>query len=335
MPRARTVKPSFFTSEQVGALSPLARLLFVGLWTQADREGRLKDRPRELKIKILPYDDCSPETLLAEIEDQRLATRYAVEGEKYLQINGFKKHQRPHKLEPESTIPAEPDLSGEDHDESACFLVLGSGDLVPVTEKAADAAPVFPEVLDVPAFHAAWEDWFSYRRKAKFPKWQPQTIEAKLAELASWGPTRAVEAIRQSIGNGWRGVFEPKGNGGGRISPSIAATGQRLPVPPLDIRARLEALSAAIPPELADVRERVSNLTGDSESVTEALEAIDREVIAEHVSGTPRPDLSGLPERQTSEQYAMSIKRLREQATRKRIGLPVLSLFSPEAQPNA
>lgn len=32
MARARTLKPSFFDSEQVAACSLLARLTFVGLW---------------------------------------------------------------------------------------------------------------------------------------------------------------------------------------------------------------------------------------------------------------------------------------------------------------
>ena len=41
MARIRTIKPEFFTSDDICALSPLARLLYVGLWCEADREGRL------------------------------------------------------------------------------------------------------------------------------------------------------------------------------------------------------------------------------------------------------------------------------------------------------
>ena len=41
MARIRTIKPEFFTSDDICALSPRARLLYVGLWCEADREGRL------------------------------------------------------------------------------------------------------------------------------------------------------------------------------------------------------------------------------------------------------------------------------------------------------
>jgi len=37
--RIRSIKPEFWKSETVAALSPLARLLFIGLWNYADREG--------------------------------------------------------------------------------------------------------------------------------------------------------------------------------------------------------------------------------------------------------------------------------------------------------
>lgn len=56
MARIRQIKPDFFRSEDVANLEPIARLLFVGLWTLADREGRLLDRPRRIAIELFPYD---------------------------------------------------------------------------------------------------------------------------------------------------------------------------------------------------------------------------------------------------------------------------------------
>jgi hypothetical protein len=35
----------------------MVRLLFTGLWCLADREGRLEDRPAEIKAEIFSYDD--------------------------------------------------------------------------------------------------------------------------------------------------------------------------------------------------------------------------------------------------------------------------------------
>jgi hypothetical protein len=57
----RSVKPEALTDEALWDLEvetglPIFRA-FVGLWTQADREGRFEWRPRPLKAAVLPYWD--------------------------------------------------------------------------------------------------------------------------------------------------------------------------------------------------------------------------------------------------------------------------------------
>ena len=47
--RARNIKPGFFRDEQLMQVPPLGRILFAGLWCLADREGRLPDRPAQIK----------------------------------------------------------------------------------------------------------------------------------------------------------------------------------------------------------------------------------------------------------------------------------------------
>lgn len=106
MARARNIKPGFFVNEQLGECSPLARLLFVGLWCLADREGRLEDRPRRIKASILPYDSCDADALLRELQDARFILRYQVGDRGYIQIISFTKHQQPHHKEVGSEIPA-------------------------------------------------------------------------------------------------------------------------------------------------------------------------------------------------------------------------------------
>lgn len=105
MPRIRSIKPEFFISDRIGALTPLARLMFVGLWTAADRDGRVEDRPGRLKVQLLPFDTCDPVALLDEIAATGLIVRYAVDGRKLIQIAGFAEHQRPHHTEQPSTLP--------------------------------------------------------------------------------------------------------------------------------------------------------------------------------------------------------------------------------------
>ena len=109
MARIRTIKPEFFTHEGLAELSPNHRLFFIGLWTQADSEGRLEDRPRRLKVVIFPYDDLDIDQLLADLVTKGFLTRYeGPDGKRFLQILGFIKHQRPHPKEPASEIPAPP-----------------------------------------------------------------------------------------------------------------------------------------------------------------------------------------------------------------------------------
>ena len=57
--RKRQVDPGIWTSEQVVACGPEARLLFIGCITQADDEGRLKGSAAYLKMTIFPGDAVS------------------------------------------------------------------------------------------------------------------------------------------------------------------------------------------------------------------------------------------------------------------------------------
>src|ERR1700743_2451241 len=111
MSRSRNIKPSFFTNDVLAECEPLARLLFVGMWTTADREGRLEDRPRKIKAEVLPYDSCDADLLLNQLNDNGFILRYEVDEKKYIQILNFTKHQNPHVKEALSIIPA-PTLPG-------------------------------------------------------------------------------------------------------------------------------------------------------------------------------------------------------------------------------
>lgn len=110
MARARNIKPSFFKNEQLVELPFEARLLFIGLWTLADREGRLEDRPKRIKMELFPADNVDVEKQLQALVKMGFITRYVVSGCQYIAIDNFTKHQTPHIKEQASTIPA-PDIS--------------------------------------------------------------------------------------------------------------------------------------------------------------------------------------------------------------------------------
>lgn len=109
MSRARNIKPGFFKNDILAECHPLTRILFAGLWCEADREGRMEDRPKRLKAECLPYDDCDIEELLGELSDRGFIVRYVVEGKPYIAVTEFTQHQNPHQREVPSVIPAPTD----------------------------------------------------------------------------------------------------------------------------------------------------------------------------------------------------------------------------------
>lgn len=106
MARARNIKPSFFTNDELAEIPALGRLLFVALWTMADREGRLEDRPKRIKAEALPYDDCDCDDILSELAKRGFIVRYQAGEGRFIQVVNFTKHQNPHVKESPSSIPA-------------------------------------------------------------------------------------------------------------------------------------------------------------------------------------------------------------------------------------
>lgn len=215
MARARNIKPSFFANDDLADIAPLGRLLFIGLWTVADRDGRLEDRPRRIKAEVLPYDDCDVDGLLDHLQKHGFIQRYEVGGERFIQVVNFKKHQNPHIKETASSIPA--------HDEHRTSTVQEQCETQPEPEQAG-LIPDSPFPLtdsgyqreDGPA--AAQPD--PAPAKAKTPRatrlptdWQlPAEWEAwALAEQPSWTP----EGVRR-VADQFRDYWTAKGGADAR-----------------------------------------------------------------------------------------------------------------------
>jgi len=90
MARIRSIKPDFFTDEDLAELKPITRILFVGLWCIADGEGRMEDRPKFIKVTVLPYDNCDVNAMLDDLDKSGFIIRY----DRFIAIPNFNKHQR-------------------------------------------------------------------------------------------------------------------------------------------------------------------------------------------------------------------------------------------------
>lgn len=121
MPRIRSVKPEFWTDEELADLRRDARLLYIGLWNFADEHGRLRGDPRYIKGQIFPYDDdLTPDAIDALLDELGAAgkvVRYRVAGRSYLYLPRLADHQRLEAEKVPSRLPgpeaAEPDPAPE------------------------------------------------------------------------------------------------------------------------------------------------------------------------------------------------------------------------------
>ncbi|UVL02086.1 DnaT-like ssDNA-binding domain-containing protein [Pseudomonas sp. B21-047] len=111
MARIRTIKPEFWTSEQVMECSAMARLLFIGIWNFCDDAGNHPMSPKTIKALVFPGDDITSltvEGLLTELVTNRLITLYEAASKQYLHVNGWhhQKIDRPTVKHPEFVEPS-------------------------------------------------------------------------------------------------------------------------------------------------------------------------------------------------------------------------------------
>ncbi|WP_223535729.1 DnaT-like ssDNA-binding domain-containing protein [Pseudomonas sp. GL-B-16] len=109
MARARNIKPGLFSNELLVELPAFDRLAFIGLWCLADREGRLEDRVKRIKIELFPCDDYDVDAGLSRLAAAGFISRYQAAGQSVIEIVNFQKHQSPHGSEKDSTLP---DING-------------------------------------------------------------------------------------------------------------------------------------------------------------------------------------------------------------------------------
>jgi hypothetical protein len=125
MARARNIKPAFFKNELLAELHAFDRLLFIGLWCLADREGRIEDRHKRIKMELFPCDSYDVEHGLTELARCNFLRRYEANGIAVIELTSFMKHQTPHGSEKDSVLPS-PDGSFTIHERTPSGHVIGA-----------------------------------------------------------------------------------------------------------------------------------------------------------------------------------------------------------------
>jgi hypothetical protein len=103
MARIRSIHPGLWTDEAFVCASPLARLLFIGIWNECDDRGSFDWSPVKLKMRVLPGDNSDTSELLAELIANSCVMKYEIDGKSYGAVRNFTRFQRPKK--PNSIYP--------------------------------------------------------------------------------------------------------------------------------------------------------------------------------------------------------------------------------------
>ena len=108
MARKRMIDPNIWQSEDFSKLSTLGKLVFIGLFSLADDEGRGRSNPVYLKSILFPYEEgirsADIDKTLSEISSNMSVIFYSCDGSSYYSLynwNIWQKIDRP----TESKIP--------------------------------------------------------------------------------------------------------------------------------------------------------------------------------------------------------------------------------------
>jgi hypothetical protein len=108
MASRRMIDPSIWQSETMASLTMRQRLLFIGLFSNADDQGRLRAHPALVRSLVFPYDDVSLEDIaddLAQLTRVECVFLYDANEKRCLQIVNWWSYQSPQWAYP-SKIPA-------------------------------------------------------------------------------------------------------------------------------------------------------------------------------------------------------------------------------------
>ena len=225
MSRIRTIKPEFWTSEQILELSPQARLLFIGLWNFCDDGGVHVASPRKLKAEVFPGDDVTLAQVqgwMDELIGQRLVAaftaNYQGETRQFWFVTGWT-HQRIEKpylkypqYQAEKATPTIPQPVADhsptipqpvaDHSPQGgeCKGVEGKGEERRGVEEAQSAAPALDPAPPAPlAELLPAEPVPEPTHKASSPSTKPvKAVKRPIA--ADWQPAESTYALLETLG---------------------------------------------------------------------------------------------------------------------------------------
>jgi hypothetical protein len=192
MARIRTIKPEFFRHEELfeaerATKMPL-RVAYAGLWTAADREGRFRWKPRQLKLDCLPFDEIDFSRVLDALETRGFIVKYECDGEVYGFIPSWASHQIINNRESSSILPA-PEESAIKSNTSTRDQRVDDASVTPLKHasgegKGKEGKGVRVEAARFEDFWSAWPKSERKQDKAKcMSKWATDALDNHADEI--------------------------------------------------------------------------------------------------------------------------------------------------------
>lgn len=221
MARIRTIKPEFWSSEQIVECSTSARLLFIGLWNFCDDGGVHQYSIKRIKMQVFPGDDLSDKQiteLLDELLSAGLLRTFTEENKQYLHVTGWhhQKIDRPTLRFPQPTNDTEfderspndrrgfDDTSTSPHPRNG--MEWNGRETKGREVKAADAAlPPFPSEIDSPRLRQSLADWLSYKGKTPKPRALKALVTRISKRVTAHGEQAVVDAIERAMAQDYKG----------------------------------------------------------------------------------------------------------------------------------
>lgn len=234
MARKRMIDPSIWQSEDFSKLSTLAKLVFIGLFSNADDEGRGRAKAIYIKSIVFPYDEAlrvtDIEKSLDEIAANMSITFYLHDGSEYYSLENWSKWQKIDKAQA-SQIPAFDEDStmirgtfAEQSSNSRRTIVEQSSNVrepVPPKrieenrseEKGKEEADDFADRSFSPDLKSKIQEWLTYKSERK-EGYKPTGKKSLLTMLENkakqYGEAAVIATIDQSMASGWKGLFWDK-----------------------------------------------------------------------------------------------------------------------------
>jgi len=229
MARGRMISKAISLDEKVDALSDdTARLLFTWMIPHLDCEGRLYGEARVFKSIVAPrrnYSIKKVEKVLTELEQTGLIERYSINGNLYISVPNFRKHQVGLRKDKESQSQIPPNTPDKRRTKDGVKPPQVKEKFKLKIKKEIYKERILPEWID----KETWDDFLEMRSKMKPPPTEKalDLIIKELEKLKTAGDDPN-EVLKKSIMSGWRGVF-PLKEGKSGANRGHNKTGRELP----------------------------------------------------------------------------------------------------------